>query len=641
MSKAYYLTTPLYYVNDVPHIGHAYTTIIGDAIARYQRMSGLDVCYLTGMDEHGLKIERAARAANIEPPGLVDKNAAAFLKSWSRLGIEFDAVIRTTEKHHHQTVQDVFKRIEKNGFIYKGEYSGQYCVRCESFVAGNAEVCPDCNSPTEFVREESYFFKLSAFQEKLQKFYRDNPDFVIPSTRMNEVLSFVMGGLKDISISRTSFSWGIPVPDSKKHIFYVWFDALLGYVSGVGYSTDEKSFRQYWPAKVQLMGKDILRFHAVYWPAFLMAAGMDPPEQLLVHGWWTINGKKMSKSDGNFIPIDRLIDALPTDYTRYFLLREISLGSDGDFSYDGLVTKVNSDLANDLGNLASRVLKMIDNYFDGEIPESSGLESSDKQVVQFSKETIKLYQEHFDGLRINRALDHVWELISLSNKYLVANEPWAISKDSSKRDRLGTILYNAAEALRITAVLLAPIIPDGTASIFKQLGISGDLNDQRFDDLSWGGLQPGTRLGTIEPVYPRLNKKKFLAAVKGEAPAEEEKEPWKQPPAAKVDKIGIEDFQKVEMRVGKIVQAERVPKSDKLLRLRVDVGSELRQVVAGIGEAYDPEALQGKLVAVVTNLKPAKLMGLKSDGMIVAASVKGKPGLTTFSEPVEVGARLR
>ena len=470
MTRNYYLTTPLYYVNDVPHVGHTYTTIIGDILSRYQRMLGQQVYYLTGTDEHGLKIERAARERGLDPRQLTDRNAAAFQLIWENMKLQFDAVIRTTDPEHEKTVQSIFTRIKDNGYIYMGEYSGQYCIRDEAYVTNAAKICPTCGGKTEFIEEESYFFKLSAFQDRLIAFYRDNPDFVIPKTRMNEIVSFVVSGLKDISISRTSFSWGIPVPEDGRHIFYVWFDALLGYLSGIGFGTDQGHFDKNWPAAVQLMGKDILRFHGVYWPAFLMAADLEPPRQLLVHGWWTIDGQKMSKSLGNFITAQQLGQCLPLDAIRYFLVREISLGSDGNFSLDALVTRINSDLANDLGNLASRVLKMIDSYCDGAIPEGADLEARDEQLVRFSKETIRLYAENFDQFQINRALENVWELISVVNKYIVAHEPWVLAKDASKKERLQTVLYNSAETLRVICVLLAPVLVEGDKSHFLAAG---------------------------------------------------------------------------------------------------------------------------------------------------------------------------
>lgn len=640
MGKKFYLTTPLYYVNGVPHVGHVYTTVIANAIARYKRLCGLDVCALTGTDEHGLKIERAAREQGLEPQQLTDKYAQAFREGWNRLGLTFDEFIRTTDARHSVAVVEIARRIQEKGFIYLGEYSGNYCVSCEAYVPEGSTTCPDCGRPTEFMTEESYFFRLSDFQEKLLGFYESNPDFVIPQTRMNEITSFVKGGLKDISISRTSFKWGIPMPDDPKHIFYVWFDALTGYLSGIGFPSAEKEFSQRWPADVQLIGKDILRFHAVYWPAFLMAAGLEPPRHILVNGWWTVNGEKMSKSRGNFVSVEELTGKLPPDYIKYFLLREIPIGADGDFSYASVVNRVNSDLANDVGNLANRTFKMIENYFDGVIPESDLAEGGDEQLIRFCRETVELYRENFDRLQISRALENVWELVSAANRYLVANEPWMLARDRAKRARLGSVLFNSAETVRIIALLLSPIVPDGSEAILRQMGITAPLGEMKLDALRWGGLKAGNRLTAVEGVFPRLDLEVLNGAA---APAAEAVSTSASGPAETDadERISIDDFAKVEMRVGQIISAERVPKSSKLLKLLVDLGDEKRQVVAGIGEAYEPESLPGRLVAVVTNLKPAKLMGVESNGMIVAASDGGKPVLTTFNEDVALGARLR
>jgi len=446
-----------------------------------------------------------------------------------------------------------------------------------------------------------------------------------------------------LSISRTSFSWGIPIPGDEKHIFYVWFDALQGYLAGIGFASQSENFEQYWPADVQLIGKDILRFHAVYWPAFLIAAGLEPPHHILVNGWWTVEGEKMSKSRGNTITTEELINLVPPDYVKYFLLREIPIGADGNFSYKLLLKRVNSDLANDLGNLSNRILTMIESYFEGQIPESGEPETRDEELQQFSSETIDLFRRNFDSLQINKAIENVWELISMANKYIVANEPWAMGGDPAKVDRLGTVLYYSAEILRIVSILMAPIIPTGTASILKQLGVSKPLEDHRISQLAWGELEEGSPIGKIQAIYPRLDQDELLSRV------EEQRQQKETPPAAaqeadvtsQKEEIRIEDFAKVEMRVGKIISAERIPKSNKLLKVQVDIGSEVRQVVAGIGEEYTPEELPGRLVAVVTNLKPVKLMGVESKGMLVAATNKGKPVLVAFNEPVRLGARLQ
>lgn len=625
-------------------MGHTYTSIIADALARYKKMCDLDVCCLTGTDEHGLKIERAARQEGLTPQKLTNMYSATFQETWQKLGLTFDEFIRTTQKRHRKAVVEIFKRIQENDFIYLGEYKGKYCVNCEAYTPEGRETCPDCERTPESMTEESYFFRLSAFEDKLLKFYEFNPEFVVPATRMNEIISFVKTGLKDLSISRTSFRWGIPIPEDEKHIFYVWFDALIGYLAGIGFPGELERFEKYWPAKVQLIGKDILRFHAVYWPAFLFAAGLEPPNQLLVHGWWTVEGEKMSKSRGNTITTGELIDVARPDYIRHFLLREIPLGADGNFSYELLATRVNSDLANDLGNLCTRTLTMIQTNFDGKIPKHGDFQNTDQQLREYSAETVKLYQNHFDQLAIHKAVDNVWELIAVVNKYLVTNEPWAMAGDDSKRERLGTILYCSAESLRIISILLGPIIPDGTRAILKQLGISESLEDQRLKSLTWGGLKQGVVIGDVQAVFPRLDVKAFMEHVA------EKKRERKQASSQKVNVVEVEsnkklidigDFEKVEMRVGKIISVEAIPKSERLLKIQVDVGSEVCQVVSGIGQEYSIDSLPGRLVIVVTNLRPAKLMGVESNGMLVAASDEGKPVLATFTEPTRLGARLK
>ena len=641
MSKTFYLTTPLYYVNDVPHVGHTYTTVIADAIVRYRRMCGDDVSFLTGTDEHGLKIERSARQQGIEPQELVDTYAGKFRSTWERLGLNFDEFIRTTQKRHYRAVAKLFRAVKKSGSVYLGQYQGNYCVSCEAYVAEGRN-CPDCGRLTEFMTEDSYFFKLSAFQEKLLRFYRDNPDFVVPPARMNEVVRFVEGGLQDLSISRTSFRWGIPVPGDEKHIFYVWFDALTGYISGMGYGADDEKFEKWWPVDVHLIGKDILRFHAVYWPAFLMAAGLAPPKRILSHGWWTIEGEKMSKSKGNFVTADELSNVVRTDYFRYFLLREIPLGSDGNFSFDGLRTRVNSDLVNDLGNLAQRTLKMIRSYFGGVIPEAGESDEKGRELRKSCDETARLYQDRLGDLQINKAMEAVWELIGRVNKYLVVNEPWVLAKDPSRRTQLGSVLYHAAEALRVIAVMLGPIVPGGAAAVLRQLGIRRPLEDHRIPSLEWAGLESGSSIGRLSHIYPRLDKKEFRVKVKNRRAAGAAS---KKTAAAKAGgrddaRIDIKEFAKVRMQVARIVSAESIPKSTRLLKLKVDLGSEVRQVVAGIAGQYSPESLPGRLVVIVTNLKPAKLMGVESNGMIVAASDGGKPVLATFTEEVRLGSVL-
>ncbi|HOM99538.1 MAG TPA: methionine--tRNA ligase [Acidobacteriota bacterium] len=638
MGKQFYLTTPLYYVNGVPHVGHVYTTVIADAIAEFKRLQRLPVCALTGTDEHGLKIERAAREAGLTPQELADRYAAEFQRTWEEMELKFDAFIRTTEPRHTVAVTELARRIKEKGHIYLGEYSGNYCVSCEAYAPEGEKNCPDCGRPTEFMKEESYFFKLSAFQERLLRFYESHPDFVLPVSRMNEIVSFVRSGLKDVSISRTSFRWGIPLPDDPEHIFYVWFDALTGYLSGVGFGTDPAAFAERWPADVQLIGKDILRFHAVYWPAFLMAAGLEPPRHILVNGWWTVEGEKMSKSRGNFITARDLLSKFPPDYIKYFLLREIPIGGDGDFSWEAFVNRCNSDLANDFGNLVNRTLKMIENYSGGVIPEKGDDEGGDVELIRFSRETVELYKEQFDRLQINRALETVWELVAAVNRYLVANEPWALARESSKRTRLNTVLFNTAETIRLIAVMVSPVLRRGARAVLEQLGIGGEVDRLGPEDLKWGVLKPGTRLGKVDVVYPRLDLDLVHAS---DSPSEGRSSLGEAPTGEEKPRIAIDDFAKIDMRVGRVISAERIPKSKKLLKLMVDIGDEVRQVVAGIGEAYSPESLTGRLVVLVANLQPVRLMGVESNGMIVAATVGDRPVLATFQEEVPPGARLK
>jgi len=650
----FYITTPIYYVNARPHIGHAYTTIACDTVARRQRMLGVDTYFLTGTDEHGQKIQRAAQAAGKSPQQLTDEVSAEFRRLWDRMGLTYDDFIRTTEDRHKRSVQQLFRTIRDNGFIYKGTYTGQYCVYDELYVDATepGALCPECGRPTETVHEENYFFKLSAFQDRLLRLYSEQPDFIRPETRRNEVMSFVSSGLRDLSISRSTFSWGIPVPDDPGHVIYVWLDALANYITALGYGReDDKLFRKYWPADVQMIGKEIVRFHCVYWPAFLMAAGIALPRGIVAHGWLLFEENKMSKSRGNIVRAETILDVLGTDALRYFLLREIVFGQDGSFSFDALVQRYNSDLANGLGNLASRTLTMITRYFDGEMPEPAAVEGS---IADAARKVIQEYGSAFDRFQFSRALEGAWGLVAAVDRYIVEHAPWALDekKDEASRARLATVLYTSAEALRIVTALVHPVIPEATAKIWAQLGL-GEIRKFALSGLKWGELQPGTRLGKVEPVFPRADKSAIERMQKMEeqertAPAAEAKpvagpKVITAPAAAAPDgKITIDDFAKVELRVGQVKVAERVPKADKLLRLEVDLGTEVRQVVAGIAESYAPETLVGRKVVIVANLAPRKLRGLESNGMIVAASPEGgKAILAGFLEDVPVGTRLK
>jgi methionyl-tRNA synthetase len=657
MNKKFYITTPIYYVNARPHIGHAYTTLTCDAIARRQRMMGFDTFFLTGTDEHGQKIERAAQAAGKTPQQFADEVSAQFRALWQRMGITNDDYIRTTETRHKKRVQELFRQIRDNGYIYKGSYSGQYCIYDEMYVEVAAGApCPECGRPTETVKEENYFFKLSAFQDKLLKLYADHPEFIYPETRRNEVISFVRSGLRDQSISRSTFSWGIPVPDDPKHIMYVWFDALANYLTAIGYGSShegaKEAFKKYWPADLQMVGKEIVRFHCVYWPAFLMAAELQLPKNIVAHGWLLFEENKMSKSRGNIVRSETILDVLGADALRYFLLREIVFGQDGAFSFDALVQRYNSDLANGLGNLASRTLTMINRYFKGEVPypAHAGRTRADDAVVETARKAIEEYNTLFEQYQFSRALEAAWSLVAAVDKYIVENEPWSLGErqDEESRSRLATVLYTSAEALRIVTALAHPVIPESTAKIWTQLGL-GDI--RRFDltSLRWGQLRLGTRLGEIVPVFPRADKsaiermQKMEEQGKASGAAVESKPAAAPPTAAATDgKITIDDFAKVELRVALVKVAEKVPNADKLLRLEVDLGTEVRQIVAGIAESYAPEALIGRKVVIVANLTPRKLRGLESNGMIVAASPEGgKAILAGFLEDVPVGTRLK
>jgi methionyl-tRNA synthetase len=670
MAKKFYITTPIYYVNARPHIGHTYTTIACDTIARRERMMGSDTFFLTGTDEHGQKIQRAAEAAGKSPQKFTDEVSAEFRTLWDRMGITYDDYIRTTSDRHKHGVQELWRKIRDNGYIYKGSYTGQYCVFDEMYVeVGPGEPCPECGRPTETVKEENYFFKLSVFAEPLLQLYTSQPTFIRPETRRNEVIAFVRSGLRDLSVSRSTFSWGIPVPDDPKHVIYVWLDALANYLTALGYGSDDDSkFKKFWPADVHMIGKEIVRFHCVYWPAFLMAARLPLPKSIVAHGWLLFEESKMSKSRGNIVRSETILDVLGADALRYFLLREVVFGQDGSFSFDALVQRYNSDLANGLGNLASRTLAMITRYFKGEVPYPSKAASraaGDSSIEKLAQKTITEYQAEFETFQFSRALETAWGLVAAVDKYIVENEPWALGEkqDEESRARLATVLYTSAEALRIVTALVHPVMPNATRKIWAQLGL-GEISQFALADLKWGQLHLGTKLGKVEPVFPRADKsaiermqtmeeqQKPVATEAQPAPpaqtavagASQGSAPLNKPaavPAADA-RISIADFAKVELRVAQVKVAEKVKGADKLLRLEVDLGTEVRQIVAGIAEAYAPETLVGRKVVIVANLAPRKLRGLESNGMIVAASPEGgKPILASFLEDVPVGARLK
>ncbi len=692
--EKFYITTPIYYVNARPHIGHTYTTVVCDAIARRQRMMGVDTWFLTGTDEHGQKIERSAAAAGCSPQEFVARISGEFRALWDRMKISYDDFIRTTEPRHVRGVQALFTRLQERGYIYKGSYSGQYCVFDELYVdaVGPGAPCPECGRPTETVHEENYFFKLSAMQDRLLEHYSNNPDFIRPETRRNEVMAFVRSGLRDLSVSRTSFKWGIPVPGDPKHVIYVWLDALANYLTAVGFGSedpaDKQKLERYWPADVHMIGKEIVRFHCVYWPAFLLAADLPLPKSIIAHGWLLFEESKMSKSRGNIVRSETILDTLGGDALRYFLLREIVFGQDGSFSFDALVQRFNADLANDLGNLSSRTLSMITRYFEGEVPypSPSAHTPADEAIAELAQKTIAGFHAQFEQFQFSRALETAWSLVAAVNKYIVENEPWAVAEreDKDSRARLATILYTSAEALRVVTALVHPIIPEATARIWTQLGL-GEISQLDLRSLAWGQLPLGTKLGKVEGVFPRADKSTIERMQQmeqqrsaeivqaSEKTAAEETQP-STPAAAGAapesgaiiadktttatraqsgaapsaaapsnNQITIDDFLKVELRVGEVKVAERVKGADRLLRLEVDIGSEVRQVVAGIAKAYEPEKLIGRKVVIVANLQPRKLRGLESNGMIVAASIgdDGQPVLAGFLEDVPAGAKLK
>jgi len=661
----FYLTTPIYYTNGLPHIGHTYSTIVCDVIRRYKRMCGFDVVMTTGTDEHGVNVERSARAAGVPEADYVNRMASEWRKIWDDFGIQGDEFIRTTEPQHARTVQWLFKKCRENGYVYKGHYTGQYCVFDNAFVndAKPGDPCPDCGRPTESITEENYFFKLSSFQDRLLKYYDQHPEFIQPEARRNEVLSFVQGGLRDLSITRTSIRWGIPVPDESPHVFYVWFDALTAYLSAVGGPDFDR--RGYWPANLHLVGKEIIRFHAVYWPAFLMAANLPVPKQIWAHGWLLMDSAKMSKSKGNVVRPRPIVNVMGMDALRYYLLRETVFGQDGNFSYDALVTRFNADLANGLGNLASRTLTMIEKYCGGQIPQHADSEV-EAALRANAENAISAANTNYTQYNFSPALEAIWNLITRVDELITLQKPWTLA-EQKLQSQLNSVLYSAAEALRIATILAYPVIPASTEKIWKQLGQTGPLREQTIDALKWGQLKSGTRIAKPEPVFPRIEKTdaiERMEAMEQEANKPAAPGPTTQTtaasaaaagspaatgtaaaaaPAAGPVKIGIDDFMKVELRVGQIQTAERVAGADKLLKLTVDIGTEVRQIVAGIATVYEPEKLVGRKVIVVANLAPRKLRGVESNGMIVAASIEAenRPILAGFLEDVPVGTRLK